>query len=374
MIPAVKAAGFDIEKLTLEQQQRISADVFNLLEANSEEYNKYDFTAVSFFYLAEKFADRIINHVSAEEWLIFAGEAYIVQHHIYLNDYSRGYLTLKDETENKLVSHADSVELSEDQSTEDTSFALSPMDEDNTVKDHDEFLPQAADDQFRLIIEYSAEAHAGYEKISHLPDTYKQKYKDVITSGSANFSGNYQEIALTLSEEYKKSLRPYVNQEANDALEDARSISPAAEIEFKKVMSLVGHHEKPVNILKKLESKYGLSERSIAERLAKEAKARAEAERLAKEAKARAEAERLAKEAKARAEAWEKVEKRARVSVESHSPTNEQICENDITDQRHSHLQAGLKLRGVISSILRFATSLLGMLIVTALGFLYFYL
>lgn len=369
MIPAVKAAGFDIEKLTLEQQQRISADVFNLLEANSEEYNKYDFTAVSFFYLAEKFADRIINHVSAEEWLIFAGEAYIVNHHIHLNDYSRGYLTLKDETENKLVSHADSVELPKDHKTEDTSFALSSMDEDSAVKDHNEFLPQAADDQFRLIIEYSPEAYAGYEEISHLPDTYKQKYKDVITSGSANFSGNYQEIALTLSEEYKKSLRPYANQEANDALEDARSISSEAESEFKQVMSLVGHHEKPANILKIIESKYGLSERSIAERKAKEA----EAERLAKEAKARAEAEQLAKEAEAERlakeaeaeqrayEAGKKVEKRAPEAVASKSETDQQ------------RQQFVLKLSSVIMSILRFLTSLMGMLFVMALGFLYFY-
>jgi hypothetical protein len=58
--------------------------------------------------------------------------------------------------------------------------------------------------------------------------------------------------------EHEKRARPFASAEANDCLEKARSLGPAAEKEFLEVMALLGPSASAGAVLRKVYAKYGL--------------------------------------------------------------------------------------------------------------------
>jgi hypothetical protein len=90
MIPAVTASGFPFEKIfSLQEQGEHTSAVIKILEENQEPFNKYDFTVISYFLLAQRSRD-----IGLDGMLNLACCAYIISHMKDLNSYSRGILEL----------------------------------------------------------------------------------------------------------------------------------------------------------------------------------------------------------------------------------------------------------------------------------------
>ena len=234
MIPAIREAGLDIEKLPIAEQQNISANILALLESNSNSYNKHDFTTVAFFYLAKKFKDRIVNLTDGHTALALAGTNYAIKHHPYLCEFTLNYIDQGD-VDHK-VTNEKPAQLAND-------------------------LEVSAEEKFRLLIDYNKFARQGWEKISELPDTFKNQYRDAILKEKSS-SHNFKAIAEGLLKKYNSALRPYLSNELNDALEEARSISSDAEKEFMKAISVADGQLKAKDLLEKIEARYGKSKRS----------------------------------------------------------------------------------------------------------------
>jgi len=103
-----------------------------------------------------------------------------------------------------------------------------------------------------------------------------------------------QKIAASLKEEFKKEQRPFDDEAANDALEDVRTISPSAALEFKNVYETFGDTVPLPDLFQRIETKYGLSARTIAleeqkklEELEKQQKLEEEKQRKLSEARQR---------------------------------------------------------------------------------------
>lgn len=151
-----------------------------------------------------------------------------------------------------------------------------------------------------LIIEYSASAATAWKNVCELPEDYRERFRSSLDKSS---SEKAEGIAAELIQEHHEKLNPYQCEQANAALHQARTISRAAEEEFRRAYELVGGDTPPVDILAKVERKYGLSEASRQREVAqKEAErlesARVEAERREAERREfeRQDAERMAAE------------------------------------------------------------------------------
>lgn len=145
------------------------------------------------------------------------------------------------------------------------------------------------------VIDYSDAAAAAWEDIKSLPEEYQQRFLASLDQEPALDVGP---LAAQIIADRAKELRPYDDNSANDALEQARTISLEAEQEFLEVYDMLGSSLAPSEILKKVESKFGPSAETISERerQRREAERKAAVQRLSEEERRRRKAERKAKD------------------------------------------------------------------------------
>ncbi len=113
------------------------------------------------------------------------------------------------------------------------------------------------------VIDYSDAAASAWEDIKSLPEEYQQRF---LASLDQEPTLDVGPLAAQLIADRAKELRPYDDDDANDSLEQARTISVAAEQEFREVYDMLGSKLAPSEILKKVESKFGPSAKTTAER------------------------------------------------------------------------------------------------------------
>jgi hypothetical protein len=92
MIPVLKAAGFEYEKFSYDDQFDWQEIVTLILDKQGVSYNYQDATAVMFFFLAHEFRDRMIRGMNAKEYLSQLGIAYIHDNHTLVNSYVAGLI------------------------------------------------------------------------------------------------------------------------------------------------------------------------------------------------------------------------------------------------------------------------------------------
>jgi hypothetical protein len=131
-----------------------------------------------------------------------------------------------------------------------------------------------------MAIEYRPEAEAAWSKMQELPENFQKRFLEDL---DANPTVDPAVLCRELEVEHIKTMRPYDDEAANDALQDVRTIGDAAEQEFKKVYSLFSTTIPLEELVRRVESKFGPTERTRLEREAKD--------RAAREAKDRAEQE-----------------------------------------------------------------------------------
>lgn len=111
----------------------------------------------------------------------------------------------------------------------------------------------------KLVIEYNPEAEQAWLKISELPDLYKEEF---LSELNANPEADPGSLFETISKKHLKIVRPYSDERANDILEEVRTISDQAELEFKKIYKLIGKNTDVDIIYEKIEKKFGPSEQT----------------------------------------------------------------------------------------------------------------
>lgn len=122
----------------------------------------------------------------------------------------------------------------------------------------------------KMVIEYSNAAKDAWGRIEGLPMEFQDEFLDRL---DADTKCNAGELAEQLIQRHEKLLRPYDDDDANDALANARTISNEAQAEFMKVYDLLGDKLKPEALLGKIEAKFG-SSKQTKERLCWETEAR----------------------------------------------------------------------------------------------------
>ena len=115
----------------------------------------------------------------------------------------------------------------------------------------------------RKVIDHSDAAASAWEDIKSLPEEYQQRF---LASLDQEPTLDVGPLAAQLIADRAKELRPYDDDDANDSLEQARTISVEAEQEFREVYDMLGSKLAPSEILKKVESKFGPSAKTTAER------------------------------------------------------------------------------------------------------------
>ena len=117
----------------------------------------------------------------------------------------------------------------------------------------------------KLIIEYSTPAAEAWGKvILLLPKEYHDKF---LMELGKNPNSDPDSIWIGLSKEHQVIMRPYADENANDALAEVRTISSQAENEFKKIYGLIGKQTDLKSIIEKLEKKYGPTQSTTDEKL-----------------------------------------------------------------------------------------------------------
>lgn len=132
----------------------------------------------------------------------------------------------------------------------------SPVQQSHNAPDSDnrngvEFAKQAM-----LAIEYCPETASAWATVQKLPRKYQDCFMQIVGARPQQDPGK---LAATLLAKYRKVLKPYGNDEANDALANARTISADAEAEFMMVYDLLGEKLKPAELLRRIETKFGPS-------------------------------------------------------------------------------------------------------------------
>ena len=188
-------------------------------------------------------------------------------------------------------------------------------DEDQRRKE--EVLAKAEDDRRKeeeleklvpahIAIEYNPVGPEVWAEIQLLPNDFQDMFLERLVE---NPQQNLRELKDAIKSKFNDFLNPYDDPAANNALDQARSISPEAEGEFVRVYELLGKSIEPSDIISRIEQKFGptqtTKENEIRERKENEARERKEIEarqRKYKEAqerqveKAREHQERRAKE------------------------------------------------------------------------------
>ncbi len=181
-----------------------------------------------------------------------------------------------------------------------------------TCTDHPEALPESYNSvrkKARIVLEYNPNAALAWERVESLPERYREEF---LSGLEASPMGDPECLALSLETQYQRELRPLDSDEANDAFEQAGTISAEARSEFREVYQVLGAIVPPHVILSKIENRFGPSantrlrevERIEGERLEAERRSLQEAELYRAEAEQRiaerAEEERVAAARRAR--------------------------------------------------------------------------
>ena len=108
-------------------------------------------------------------------------------------------------------------------------------------------------------IKYRQEAEDAWVRTSDLPADLRRRFLVALDEDPRQ---DIPKLLSSVEEEHKKRLRPFSDETANDALEQARTISVEAASEFKKVYDTLGDRNAAAKILKKIESEFGPSEQT----------------------------------------------------------------------------------------------------------------
>lgn len=162
----------------------------------------------------------------------------------------------------------------------------------------------------QIAIKYRQEAEEAWAQAQGLPADLRQKFLENLDEDPRQ---DVSKLLSSLEEEHKTKRRPFNDEAANDALEQAGTIAPEAAVEFKKVYDTFGATIAVTEILEKIEREFGPSERTMAATREKEAKRREEQSRLEKKERTMAAARE--KEAKRRVE-QSRLEKKERDDIE----------------------------------------------------------
>ena len=141
-----------------------------------------------------------------------------------------------------------------------------------------------------IAIEYNPVGPEVWAEIQLLPKSFQDMFLERLVE---NPQQNLRELEDAIKRKFNDFLNPYDDPAANNALDQARSISPEAEGEFVRVYELLGKSIEPSDIISRIEQKFGPTQKSKE----KEAQERKEKEaRERKEKEAREHQERRAKE------------------------------------------------------------------------------
>jgi hypothetical protein len=114
-------------------------------------------------------------------------------------------------------------------------------------------------------IEYRPEVLDAWTNTQALPVPFQRRFIKCLESDPRS---DPQKIAASLEEEFKMEQRPFDDEAANDALEEVRTISPEAVIEFKNVYEILGDTVPLPELLQRIEASFG----PIAKKLSPEEK------------------------------------------------------------------------------------------------------
>ncbi|XOY55992.1 MAG: hypothetical protein ACMUJK_14895 [Rhodobacterales bacterium] len=112
----------------------------------------------------------------------------------------------------------------------------------------------------QMAMEYRPEVTGAWEETKALPVSFQRRFLERLQSDPRSDAPS---LAALLGQEFRKQQRPYDDEAANDALEDVRTISNEATIEFAKVYEAFGNTILLADILERIEAKYGPTERMI---------------------------------------------------------------------------------------------------------------
>ena len=114
-----------------------------------------------------------------------------------------------------------------------------------------------------MAIGYRREAEEAWSQAQHLPTAYTRRFLEALDEDP---KCDALEALSSVEEEFKKEQRPFDDEAANDALEEVRTISPDAVLEFKNVYETFGDTVPLPEIIQRIEANYGPSEETIARR------------------------------------------------------------------------------------------------------------
>lgn len=171
----------------------------------------------------------------------------------------------------------------------------SPEQEIRNAQGSDSCIRAELTKQAMLAIEYCPETASAWATVQKLPRKYQDCFLQIV---GAKPQQDARKLAAILLAKYRKVLKPYRNDEANNALASARTISAEAEAEFMIVYDLLGEKVKPAELLQRIETKFGPSRQTL---LALEQEKEAREQRAQQqEAHERAAQEKAAREQEAR--------------------------------------------------------------------------
>ena len=112
-----------------------------------------------------------------------------------------------------------------------------------------------------MAIGYRREAEEAWSQAQHLPTAYMRCFLEALDEDP---KCNVLEVLSSLEEEFKKEQRPFDDEAANDALEEVRTISPEAALEFKNVYETFGDTIPLSELFQRIEAHYGPTDKTRA--------------------------------------------------------------------------------------------------------------
>ena len=112
----------------------------------------------------------------------------------------------------------------------------------------------------KVAIKYRQEAADAWAQTSDLPVDLRRQF---LTALDMDPRQDLPKLLSLVEGEHKKRVRPFTDKAANDAVEQARTISAEAAAEFIKVYDTFGGDLAAAKILEKIEREFGPSERTI---------------------------------------------------------------------------------------------------------------
>ncbi|SDZ58588.1 hypothetical protein SAMN05444004_12536 [Jannaschia faecimaris] len=113
----------------------------------------------------------------------------------------------------------------------------------------------------QMATKYRPDVLEAWTKAQALPVRFQRRFLESLERDPRS---DAQKTGVSLEEDFKKEQRPYDDEAANDALEEVRTISRSAELEFQKVYETLGDAVPLSEIIGRIEETYGLTARTIA--------------------------------------------------------------------------------------------------------------